>query len=104
MVGFFLFGVLYAEIISSFYVSHFRINAYSFGTFISLVYLISEVILKHLEDRAKLSNPDHNKYIKVRKIYYIIMCIMGFILFVMVPFVWWGAIRKLAESANKGIY
>jgi hypothetical protein len=41
---------------------------------------------------------------KVRQIYYIGLSILGFILLVMVPFIWWGAIKKLAESANKGIY
>ena len=44
------------------------------------------------------------RFDKMRQIYTICISIIGFIVLVMVPFVWWGAIKKLAESANKGIY
>jgi hypothetical protein len=104
MIGFFLFGILYAEILNNLDLISYKFNPYIFGTVISLVFLISEIVLKHFQNRASLSNQNQLKFDRIRNIYYICMSIIGFILLVMVPLVWWGAIKKLAESANKGIY
>jgi hypothetical protein len=104
MIGFFFFGILYAEILNGLDLLSLKLNPYIFGAIIAAVFFISEIVLKRLEERAGLSNLDHVKYVKIRQIYYIGLSIIGFIILVMVPFVWWGAIKKLAESANKGIY
>ena len=101
-IAFFLFGVLYAEIINSFDLIRFMLNPYVFGAIVSSVFLFSEILLRRFEERAGLSNQDHMRFGKIRHIYYIGLSIIGFILLAMVPFVWWGTIKKLAESANKG--
>lgn len=103
-IAFFLFGVLYAEIINSFDLIRYTLNPSIFGAIIAAVFLLSEIVLKGFEDRAGLSNQDRMRFEKIRHIYYIGLSVIGFILLVMVPFVWWGTIKKLAESANKGIY
>ena len=100
----FLFGILYAEILNSFDLPKVKLNVYIFGVAISFVYFISEVTLKYFEKRSTLSNQHQIKFDKIRNIYFITLSIIGLILLVMVPFVWWGAIKKLAESANKGGY
>jgi hypothetical protein len=94
----------YAEILNGFDWTGFKLNPYLFGAIISAVFLSSEILLKRMEERAQLSNQDHLKFDRVRQIYYIALSIIGFVLLVMEPFIWWGAIKKLAESANKGIY
>jgi hypothetical protein len=103
-IAFFIFGVLYAEIINRFDWLSYKLNPYIFGGLVSAVFLISEVVLKRFEERAGLTDQDRTRFEKVRHIYYFGLSIIAFILLVMIPFIWWGAIRKLAESANKGIY
>ena len=103
-IAFFLFGVLYAEIINSFDLIRFMLNPYVFGAIVSSVFLFSEILLRRFEERAGLSNQDQERFEKIRRIYYLGLSVIGVILFIMLPFVWWGAIKKLAESANKGIY
>jgi hypothetical protein len=76
-------------------------------TFLGQLYpffLLSEIILNHFQKKSKLSKKNHIKFENIRHACYICLSIICFILFVMVPFIWWGAIRRLAESANKGIY
>jgi len=104
MLGLFVFGIIYAEILNSFDWFNYKLNPYVFGAIIATVFVSSEILLKRLEERAKLSDQDNVRFEKIRQIYYIGLSIIGFILLVMVPIVWWGAIKKLAESANKGIY
>ena len=104
MIGVFIFGVLYAEILNGFDWVSYRLNPYIFGAVIATLFFVSEVLWKRFEERAALSNQDRMRFDKMRQIYTICISIIGFIVLVMVPFVWWGAIKKLAESANKGIY
>lgn len=103
-IAFFIFGVLYAEIINSFDLISYRLNQYIFGAIIAAVFLVSEIVLKRFEERAGLSHQDRMRFEKIRGLYYMGLSILAFILLVMVPFIWWGAIKKLAENANKGIY
>lgn len=103
-IAFFVFGVLYAEIINSLDFTRYKLNPYIFGAIVSTVFLVSEMLLKHFEDRAGISNQDRVRFEKIKQIYYIGLSILALTLLVMVPFIWWGAIKKLAESANKGIY
>lgn len=104
MIGVFIFGVLYAEILNGFNWVSYRLNPYIFGAIISTLFLVSEILWKGFGGRAGLSNQDRMRFDKMQQVYYICVSIIGFILLVMLPFIWWGAIKKLAESANKGIY
>jgi len=104
MIGVFIFGVLYAEILNGFDWVSYRLNSYIFGAIISTLFLFSEILWKRFGGRAGLSNQDRMRFDKMQQVYYICVSIIGFILLVMLPFIWWGAIKKLAESANKGIY
>ena len=103
MIGFFIFGVIYAEILNEFKLFDFMVNVYIFAGSISLIFLFSELILKHFETRASLSNQDEIKFKKIKHYYYICLAFLGFILLVAAPFIWWGAIKRLADMANKGI-
>jgi hypothetical protein len=103
MTGFFIFGVIYAEILNKFKLFDFRVNVYIFAGSISLIFLFSELILKHFETRASLSNQDEIKFKKIKHYYYICLAFLGIILLVAVPFIWWGAIKRLAGIAKEGI-
>lgn len=103
MIGFFIFGVIYAEILNAFKLIDFRVNVYIFAGAISLIFLFSELILKHFETRASLSNQDESKFKKIKGYYYICLAFLGFILLVALPFIWWGTIKRLADIANEGV-
>ena len=103
MAGFFVFGVIYAEILNEFKLFDSRVNVYIFAGSISLIFLFSELILKHFETRVSLSNQDEIKFKKIKDYYYICLAFLGFILLVALPFIWWGTIKKLADIAHEGI-
>ncbi len=103
MIGVFVFGVIYAEILNELKLFDFRVNEYLFAGSISLIFLFSELILKHFETRASMSNQDEIKFKKIKDFYYICLAFLGFILLIAAPFIWWGAIKRLADMANKGI-
>ena len=103
IIGFFVFGVIYAEILNELKLFDFRVNEYLFAGLISLIFFFSEFILKHFETRASMSNHDEIKFKKIKDFYYICLSFLGFILLIAAPFIWWGAIKSLADLANKGI-
>jgi hypothetical protein len=103
MIGFFVFGVIYAEILNGLHLFGFRVNVYLFAGSISLIFLFSELILEHLKRKASRCNQDASKFQKIRDYYYICFAFLGFIFLVAVPFIWWGTIKRLAAMANKGI-
>lgn len=102
MIGFFIFGVVYAEILNQFRLFHFRVNVYIFAGSISLIFLFSELILKYYTTKALLSNQDEIKFKKIKDYYYLCLAFLGFILMVALPFIWWGTIKRLADIANEG--
>jgi len=99
-IGFFVFGVLYAEILNGLNIFHFKANVYIFALLISFIFLLSELILKHFEENAKLSNNAEIKLHKIKNMYYIILSIMACVLLILIPFIWWGAIKTLADKAR----
>ena len=103
MIGIFVFGVIYAEILNEFKLFGFRVNAYLFAGSISLIFLFSELILKHYERGASKSSQDDIKFRKIKDFYYISLALLGFILLVAAPVIWWGTIKRLAHMANEGI-
>ncbi|MEE4264643.1 MAG: hypothetical protein V2I56_18305 [Desulfobacteraceae bacterium] len=103
MIGFFVFGVIYAEILNGLKLFEFRVNVYLFAGAISLIFLFSDVILKYFETRASISNQDVIKLKKIKDYYYRCLAFLGFILLVALPFIWWGTIKRLADMANKWI-
>lgn len=103
VIGFFVFGVIYAEILNGLDLFEFRVNVYLFAASISLIFLFSELILKHFEKRATISNQDESKFEKIKDYYYVCLAVLVFILMIALPFIWWGTIKRLAEMANKGI-
>lgn len=104
MIGFFLFGVLYGEILNKLLKPiEFSINVYLFAGSISLIFLLSQLILGHFEKKASVSRKDELKFKKIRKYYHILLASVAFILLAAVPFIWWGAILTVSIMANKGI-
>lgn len=103
IIGVFVFGVIYAEILNELKLFDFRVNVFFLAGLISLIFLFFELLLKYFESRESLSNQDEIKFKKIKKFYYICLALLGFILLVTVPIVWWGAIKRLAHMANEGI-
>ena len=80
-IGLFVFGVLYAEILNELNLFNFKMNAYLFASSVSVIFLISELILKHFEKEAKVSRIGEIKFQNAKDIYYIGLAISGFLLF-----------------------
>jgi hypothetical protein len=95
-----VFGVLYAEILNGLNIFNFKMNVYLFAGLVSLIFLVSELIFKHFETEAKRSSIGKVKLKKAKGIYYIGLSILGFVLLILMPFVWWGAIKTLADMAK----
>jgi len=95
-----VFGVLYAEILNGLNIFNFKMNVYLFAGLVSLIFLVSELILKHFETEAKMSSIGEIKLQKAKDIYYIGLGILGFVLLILMPFVWWRAIKTLADMAK----
>lgn len=103
MIGIFIFGVIYAEILNGLKLFEFKINVYLFAGSVSLIFLASEIMFKHFETRESRSEQDKIKFKKIKEFYFICLAFLGLILLVAVPFIWWGAIKRLAVMANEGI-
>ena len=103
MIGVFVFGIIYAEILNELKLFAFRVNAYLFAGSISLIFLFAELILMYFGKRESISNQDESRLKKIKDFYYICLALLGFILLVAAPFIWWGAIKRLAHMANEGI-
>jgi hypothetical protein len=99
-IGFYVFGVLYAEILNGLNLFNFKVNVYIFACFVALIFLLSEWILKHFEERAKLSKNAEIKFRKIQNTYYLMIAIVACVLLILIPFVWWGAIKTLADKAK----
>ena len=103
VIGIFVFGVIYAEILNGLHIFDFKVNVYFFAGSISSVFLFSDSLFRYFGEKASISAYYQNKFMKIQGYYYLSLAILGFILLVAVPFVWWGAIKKLSIMANEGI-
>ena len=103
MIGFFVFGVIYAEILNELKIFDFRVNVYLIAGSMAMIFLASEWVLKHYKRKARLSDWDKIRFGKIQNYYYMCLVVIGFILLVALPFIWWGTILRLANTANGGI-
>jgi len=103
MIGLFGFGVIAAEILNNFNLFNFKIEVYFLAVPISLIFLVSELLLRHFEIKASSSVSDEIKYQRVKNYYYLFLSGIGFFLLISIPFLWWGAIKKLARLANESM-
>ena len=102
MIGLFLFGVILAEVLNNFELFDFRVNVFFVALPLSLGFWFHESIIKKLEANLNSSPGDEIKYRKFIGIYYKILWLFGLIVLLGTPFLWWGAIMKLAKLANEG--
>lgn len=103
IIGVFVFGVIYTEILNGLKLFDFSIPVYGFAGFISLVFLFLESIMKYFEARSSRSDADEARYRKFRDYCYKWLALLGFVLLIALPFIWWGAIKRLAVMAEQGI-
>ena len=102
-IGLLIFGVIYGEILNALSFFAFKVNVYLFAFSIAFTFSLMDIIFNHFEEKASISNKDYGRFEKIKTYYYIFFSFLGFILLVAVPFVWWGAIKRLAIMANEGI-
>lgn len=101
-IGAFIFGVIYGEILNALKFFDIKVNAYFFGGTISLAFLVLDSLFNHFKKKASLSNHDQILFNRIENFYFILFSIIGLILVIAIPFVWWGVIKKLAMVANQG--
>lgn len=102
MLGLFGFGVIAAEIINNFEFMAYRLNAYWVAGLVSLGYGGSQLFLKKLKSEAGHSVEATNRYDRSLKVYHVVLIVMGVVVALSIPFIWWGVIKKLASAANDG--
>jgi len=94
-------GVIITEILNNFNLFDFRLKVHFVAGPILLIFLLSQLILKHFENKANSSIDDENKYQRIINIYYLFLGLIGLCFLLSIPFLWWGVIKKLAISANE---
>ena len=102
-LAWFGFGVIAAEIFNSFELLAERVNVLVDAVPAVVLYLLSEWVLAVYRRRADRSEKDEKRYQAVLKRYRLILGLIGFIAFFVIPFVWWGVIEKLSGLANEGV-
>ena len=100
VVGTFVFGVIYGEILNGLNIIALNVNVYLFAGSISLTFLFFDILFNYFEKRASEPDQAESKLKKFKEYYSIFLAIVGFILLVAIPFVWWGAIKTLAVQAK----
>ena len=101
LAGWFGLGVIITEILNNFNLFNFRLKVHFVVGPILLVFLLSELVLKKIENNANLFTNDGNKYKRIINIYYLFLGLIGLCFLLSIPFLWWGVIKKLAMSANE---
>ncbi len=101
-IGFFLFGVIVAEIINNFDLFDFKLKVYWAAVPLAVGFLFHELIIKNLEHRLNTSIEDTIRYKKIIAVYYAFLWIIGLCALLATPFLWWGLIKGLAILANEG--
>jgi len=99
-IGIFVFGVIYGEILNALSIFKKNVNVYFFSGSIVLVFFLSDCLFKYFKKRAAISDQDKKRLKKIKDYYFIFMGSLGFILLIAIPFIWWGAIKRLAIMAK----
>jgi hypothetical protein len=99
-IGIFIFGVIYGEILNALGIFEINVNVYLFAGSIALVFLLSDFIFKYYGKRATVSDKYKRRFEKIKGYYFIFLAFLGFILMIAIPFIWWGAIKRLAVMAR----
>ncbi len=102
-IAWFGLGVILAESLNASALLGLRLNAVSAGGAISAIYLLSQILLRHLEKKAGLSEKNQKNYARISRLYRIALWVLGLSCMVSIPFLWWGVIKKLAVSAKEGL-
>ena len=98
-IGLFLFGVIYAETINALNFFEFKVNVYLFAISIAFAFSAMDILFNYFEKRASLSSKNQGVFEKLKVYYYSFFFFLGIVLFIVVPFVWWGVIKKLATQS-----
>jgi hypothetical protein len=102
MLGWFGFGVLLAEIVNhlNWFESDWKVGWVAVP--VSLGFLVFELALRHCRKKAALSPADEIRFRRLVAAFQVLQCLAVAVLLLAVPFLWWGAIKKLAALANQG--
>ena len=102
MIGWFGFGIIYAEVLNNFNLFDFKLKAYFVEGSMSLSFLIFKLILKIYNRKARDSIEHEKKYGQILTIYHICLGLIFLICLLSLPFLWWGIIMNAAKLANEG--
>ncbi len=97
------FSIILVEMINNFNLFSFQLNALGSAVLLTLVYLGFDASYLFFQKKAEATNEaDRTRYQTIVKQYRIILGVIGLILVVSIPFIWWGVIKKLAGMAQEG--
>jgi hypothetical protein len=101
-IGWFAMGVLAAEVLNHFHLLEDRISAGLVACPLLAVFLVSEFLRNHFEQKALYSADNEKRYRLFMTVYDLSKLLLVVCLLLMIPLLWWGAIKKLAVLANAG--
>jgi len=102
VTGCFGCGVIIAEVLKGFGLFESRWSILIVAVPMALAFLFWELTTNYFEDKRKTSLNAEIKYQRIISIYHLALCVIAFCLLLSIPFLWWGAIKRLAMSANEG--
>lgn len=102
-LAWFGFSVIAAEIFNSFEVLESRMNVLFIAVPMTLVYMSSNLILHHYKKASAQSDAAYQRYQKILKHYYLALGSISLFMFIIIPLVWWGVIKKLAQLGAKSM-
>lgn len=102
-IAWFGFSIIAAEIFNSFEVLDERVNVMVIAIPMTLVYIGSKLVLRHYQIKSTESDQALERYRKVEQHYYLALGSISLFMFVIIPLVWWGVIKKLAQLGAKSM-
>ena len=99
-IAWFGFGIILAEIMNNFGFLNLDLEPVYIAGFLAFVFLSFKLTLGYYEQKSGLSKEEKAKYKKLFQVYEILIMILGVLFSILIPFLWFGVIRKLAAIAN----
>ena len=99
-IGWFGFGIILAEIFNNMSQIQFRFEPVIFAGILSMVYMAFKLVLGRLECRPEEDEKGSIRYHKILKTYEFLMVVLSIFFLILIPFIWFGVIKKLAAGGG----
>ncbi|MHC4458917.1 MAG: hypothetical protein ACYS0I_17890 [Planctomycetota bacterium] len=96
------FGVIIAEVINNAQLLEHRIQPYAVVTVILVIYASHELLETRIKKKSTSPVGLDRKDKILIAVYDVIYGLLGILVLLGIPYLWWGVIKRLAMLANQG--